>query len=599
MIVKRLIPILVLAVAGLLVPSTATAEEPPVRIEGGGYGHGVGMPQYGAYGQALLDGASATEILEYYYTGTSVKSIEKTSVGSFLTTEEYPLWVGLFQDDTKVTFSPEGGNAALCYGGSDEPNCDLTALAGETWQYQFTGTVCRFNKKVDGAWQPVAGSETPKCGASATPEPGVVINLVVLGTKYKNGILRIREDVPTSSGDTTRDLHAIWQTGVQDYLFGLAEMPDSWGVVAAEALRAQAIAARTYGVRYADFYGPESDFTPTRKGACWCHLYDDTRSQVFGGWTSALAHPNMVAAARASVGLLVTYDNEPIQAFYSSSTFGHTENSEDVFSAALPYLRSVPDRWSVDPAVGNPRSSWEKELTKAQWATKLGWSRIDKITLLQPAAGALVRVSGEKSAGIPQFRDYRGADLRTPLGLWSPQVTWISAYSFLDIEGNFHAANIQTLFDEGVTKGCGGNLYCPSDLVTRAQMASFLARALALPPAPPAPFTDDDGSVHEANISRLYAAGITLGCTETLFCPNDPISRAHVGVLLVRAIEGLDPLATPDAFTDDDGRWFEPHLNALAASGISNGCAAGLYCPDDFLRRDQMASLLVRAIFSS
>ena len=87
--------------------------------------------------------------------------------------------------------------------------------------------------------------------------------------------------------------------------------------------------------------------------------------------------------------------------------------------------------------------------------------------------------------------------------------------TFLDDESSPFEADIEWLADEGITAGCNppdNDHFCPDEAVTRAQMASFLDRALDLPKADGDRFTDDDNSTHEAAIERLAAAGITGGC---------------------------------------------------------------------------------------
>ena len=107
---------------------------------------------------------------------------------------------------------------------------------------------------------------------------------------------------------------------------------------------------------------------------------------------------------------------------------------------------------------------------------------------------------------------------------------------------------MERLAEIGVTKGCNTDplQYCPDQPVTRAQMASFLVRALDLPPAPPAGFTDTAGNTHEADIDALAAARVTKGCSTTplLYCPERPVSRAEMATFLVRAID-LIPDSTP------------------------------------------------------
>ena len=113
-------------------------------------------------------------------------------------------------------------------------------------------------------------------------------------------------------------------------------------------------------------------------------------------------------------------------------------------------------------------------------------------------------------------------------------------------------------------------------------------------------FIDDDLSVHESDISDLAAAGITKGCNppvNTLFCPDGLVTRGQMAAFLVRALR-LDVSAV-DVFSDDDGSEFEGDINALAAAGITKGCnppANSLFCPGEPVTRAQMASLVVRAL---
>ena len=112
---------------------------------------------------------------------------------------------------------------------------------------------------------------------------------------------------------------------------------------------------------------------------------------------------------------------------------------------------------------------------------------------------------------------------------------------FGDITGHQFVNEILWLAEEGITRGCAAHSYCPSNPVTRAQMASFLARALNLE-APPqrAGFADvDPSSAHAANIEALYAAHITTGCTQDplAYCPSNPVTRAQMATFLARALE--------------------------------------------------------------
>lgn len=169
--------------------------------------------------------------------------------------------------------------------------------------------------------------------------------------------------------------------------------------------------------------------------------------------------------------------------------------------------------------------------------------------------------------------------------------------TFSDDDGSVHEENIEAIVAAGITKGCavGEDRFCPRREITRAQFASFLDRALALPHTDRDFFTDDDGSTHEDAINRIAAAGVTSGCATTRYCAADSLTRAQMATLLVRSVSGLSEAET-DYFTDDDQSRHEANINVLAANGITKGCSSGLYCPQEPVRRGEMASFLARAL---
>ena len=134
--------------------------------------------------------------------------------------------------------------------------------------------------------------------------------------------------------------------------------------------------------------------------------------------------------------------------------------------------------------------------------------------------------------------------------------------------------------------------------MTRGQFASLLARAFPhlAPDDAKDRFGDDDGSVHETAINALAAAGIADGCAPRSFCPADPIRRDQMATMLARALSGPGPDDSVDYFGDDDGSVHETAINALAAAGIADGCAPRSFCPADPIRRDHTATMLARAL---
>jgi hypothetical protein len=147
----------------------------------------------------------------------------------------------------------------------------------------------------------------------------------------------------------------------------------------------------------------------------------------------------------------------------------------------------------------------------------------------------------------------------------------------------------------GITTGCGEAGFCPDDSVTRGQMAAFLVRALGLTESDPdVEFTDDNDSVFQADIEKLATAGITSGCGEDIFCPDDPVTRGQMAAFLVRAL-GYTNQGNTD-FTDDNNSVFENDIEKLAAAGVTTGCGPTTFCPNDNVTRGQMAAFLHRAL---
>ena len=168
---------------------------------------------------------------------------------------------------------------------------------------------------------------------------------------------------------------------------------------------------------------------------------------------------------------------------------------------------------------------------------------------------------------------------------------------FSDVAGHPFEEHIEWMRQAGLTEGCGGGRYCPDDPVTRGQMASFLARALELPPTSVDAFSDDNGTTHEDAINRLAASGIRAAATATRYCPS---ARSSAGDGQLPG-SGLDlPLATRDWFADDDHSSHQTNINRLAESRIASGCRLSEpSAPATGITRGQMAAFLHRALTSS
>lgn len=177
-------------------------------------------------------------------------------------------------------------------------------------------------------------------------------------------------------------------------------------------------------------------------------------------------------------------------------------------------------------------------------------------------------------------------------GSTSAYVTSWANY-FDDIATDPFRANIIWLAEAGITGGCGAGRYCPTASVQRDQMASFLSRAIGLTGTAPDVFIDDEGNTHEPSINRLAAAQITGGCAPQRYCPSAVVRRDAMASFLSRALD-LPPTTT-DYFTDDNSNSHEKNINRLRAAGITGGCGGTKYCPTAVVTRSQMAAFLRRA----
>lgn len=174
-----------------------------------------------------------------------------------------------------------------------------------------------------------------------------------------------------------------------------------------------------------------------------------------------------------------------------------------------------------------------------------------------------------------------------------PDIDIPQIQGFLDIAQTSFTNAINWLAAQGITTGCSPTTFCPEQFVTRGQMAAFLTRALQLPEATQNYFTDTTDSTFQDHINRLREAGITTGCSQTLYCPDQLVTRGQMAVFLTRALQL--PQASQDFFTDTTGHNFQDQINRLRESEITTGCTATTFCPDQTITRGQMAAFLFRA----
>jgi glucose/arabinose dehydrogenase len=174
--------------------------------------------------------------------------------------------------------------------------------------------------------------------------------------------------------------------------------------------------------------------------------------------------------------------------------------------------------------------------------------------------------------------------------------------TFTDDDGSVHEGGIEAIAAASITVGCNppfNDEFCPDRDITRAEMATMISRALGLGATSNDYFIDDNGHVLEGGINRIAEAGITTGCDPDArkFCPNRTLTRAEAATFIARALK-LPP-SNIDHFVDDDGHVLEGGINRIADAGITQGCnppANDRFCPNRELTRGQMATMLTRAL---
>lgn len=154
---------------------------------------------------------------------------------------------------------------------------------------------------------------------------------------------------------------------VEEYLYGVVgkEMSPSWH---REALKAQAVAARTYAISHKNYFASRGfDMT------------DDTSSQIYAGINGE--SPSVIAAVDATRGEILTYGGKPIDAFFCSTAGGWTENSENVWGSRIPYLRGVSDDSSRMPSYRWSVTTTPEKLSANLTAAGKGVGKVRSITL--------------------------------------------------------------------------------------------------------------------------------------------------------------------------------------------------------------------------
>ena len=684
---------------------------------GSGWGHGVGLSQYGAKGLTEL-GASfcsntssctSTEVVDYYFTDTIVKDLSEISLSSpDIATDNNALWVGLARNAKSINlttlpsssppmlsicqdglsdtagvqvfltsrgfepgpvdgaFGDKTSNALKNYQASvgisqsgsidsetlskikseasSEGPCEsvfgpLKISGGATINIISNGNGCYFNG------HPLVNRTTASCNIGINWSDGGRIR--VGPREHKHGVLKLR------SQNVSSGFHVSLSVNIEKYLYGLAEMPSHWNV---KALEAQALVGRSYAVyQYLKQNIPsqsnalDAGLSTSRQAYCWCHIGSTASSQYYYGYLKEIAGPNWVQAVNNTSGKVITYEggytqSSVVQAFYSSSTGGKTNNNAVGFGSATvwPYLLTVDDPWSVDNRVGNSKAAWSYDFSGYQLSKNIlcgDFPCFDSITdiyvssVAESGAAIEVTMKGFKN-GSSRTVTKSGRNIKSQLGFTShyfktSSQSDISTLSIGPITVNTSTVSSETGTSSSTSTGdiaqyatstSGLNLLsgagllnkcnetssaCQAKTLTREEAAAVVATIGGVSLDAPNAYSDDDQSIYQRAINSLPYHGnqICLG-GGVQFQPTETVARDQFACLLIKSIKAgstTEFSGSVDKYSDEGASSWTNEINILAANDLIPSCSSiqDKFCPSRNISVGEIAYMVDRMVSKS
>jgi stage II sporulation protein D len=354
------------ALASLATFAPAASASVSWIVHGRGFGHGVGMSAYGAYGFAL-HGKSYQFILGHYFTGTTIGTIDGPHVVRVL---------------LDISAADVGFSRATSA-------CGVALDPARSYRAHRSGTTV--------VLQSSGGKRLASCGGRLRAAGQGTIEIAGLGV-YRGAL----ETVPTESD--AGSLNVVNALAVDQYVKGVIpnESPPSWP---REELRAQAIASRSFALT-------------AGVGGNGFDLYADTRSQVYEGLESEYTTSN--AAAEATRGQVVMYGGKVAETLFSACSGGHTESIVNVFGSSIPYLVGVPDPYDYYC----PLHTWTLRFSGPEISAKLGGylqGKLKQVVIVK--RGVSPRIISAKLIGTAGVSTVTGEQLEVALGGYD---TWMS-----------------------------------------------------------------------------------------------------------------------------------------------------------------------------
>ena len=401
---KNLIALLIATLA--FTTPVAQAQSVPSTFEftGSGYGHGVGMSQFGARARALT-GESASAILNYFY--------KDVQVAPFVDT--HTIRVSIANLVKSISFATQ------------TPGARLEIFAGDIALAPDSVPIATFESRKRATFSAASQSvllSTIARGKAVTLR-WVGDNAIVsmfngkITTRYKYGYITIKVLRGTLAVTNTMALR-------DEYLYGISEVSSSWP---SAVLEAQAIASRSYALSKLGVI----------RAACDCQVYSHISDQNFVGFSKEseprFGHLWKAAVDRTLIdtttSLVVLSRGKPAQTYFFSSSGGATQTTLDAWGTATAYTQSVADTASVDATV-NPRfASWKASSTQDLVAKAFLLPDVVTLEVLsRNEAGAVTFIAATSSTGV--IKKLRGDTFRSRAKIPSP---WFNVVSSVDSQG--------------------------------------------------------------------------------------------------------------------------------------------------------------------
>ena len=374
----------------------------------------------------------------------------------------------------------------------------------------------------------------------------------------------------------------------------------------------------SYSISYGGYAGLDDSGAGVLAGLNWTRLYDPEKLQpaeVADYWTQInnmlheLAHV-FGAGIGEYYGLMFAKDTTGLEPKLNINIF----DPSDPFWSGKPEFKVDPLLWNLAQDNGYQRITTRASLLDTVRFSALTAAVLNndyrnaapnvdlahiRVQVLgadgQPLEGAQVKVWSVM--GTSPYQSSLLTETATDAAggsefAWGGAANPHNSYDFLRLvkvykDGYAASARYVSIFD--------------ADIARLVENSGTLTIIFQLEKNPPVSTFGDVSTAYFAwsHIERLYAAGITGGCSSAplLYCPEQYVTRAQMAVFLERGMKGANfvPAAAVSTFGDASSHWARNWIEALAADGITSGCGGGNYCPEAYVNRAQMAIFLLRA----